>query len=151
MLLEDSSPSVDLHETIDSYCNHIPLYIFQCKVYGIDPNGSSLVWYVNISGKESEKLKFINENDFRKEENISGYNLTAMLPEHNKILCTEPTLISTLIILPPIIPNITENLSPITVSCEVDHTSLAYPINDTTQRHQLNQTGKLLIVNNNYH
>ena len=84
--------------------------------------------------------------DYLKEETLLGYKLRAILLEHNKTHCTEPTLISTLTVLPPIL-NITENLSPFTVLCEVVHTSLSYSINATTQRHH-KLTGKRKITVN---
>ena len=117
-------------------------------MYGTIPDDLFLEWDVNINGTKNEgDLSFINGIDFRKKDNISGYNLTVtvMPSKHNKTHCTEPTLISTLWIVHPIL-NASENILPfINISCEVNHQSgqaAGYPITETTQRHH----GKLIVI-----
>ena len=62
-------PIVKLSELDDSVCNRIrPLNIFQCEVHRTVQENSTLAWYVNINGTESEDLIF-----FENELGDTGY------------------------------------------------------------------------------
>ena len=135
-------PIVKLSELDDSVCNRIqPLNIFQCEVYQTVLNNSILAWYVNINGIE-KTLTFL-ENELGdtgyslKKENVSEFELTASTHiVRNKTHCTEPILVSTLIVHPPTSSiNITK---PFNVTCDIHHTSILHrPINVTTTHHDL--------------
>ena len=133
-------PIVKLSELDDSVCNRIqPLNIFQCEVYQTVPDNSTLAWYVNINGTESEDLiLFVKLNGtgyFLDQKNLLESNLTASTHiVRDKTPCTEPILISTLTVHPPI--NITELFS---VTCDIDHASIPHSINVTvtTTQHEL--------------
>ena len=134
-------PKVKLSELNDSVCNRIrPFSIFQCEVYQTVPDNSTLAWHIN--GIESKPLVvFVNDLSGTgyspNERTVSEFKLTAAtLLMSNKTHYSEPILISTLTVHPNAsIINITEPFN-VTVTCDIDHTSIS-PCSVTTTHRDL--------------
>ena len=131
----------------DSSCNCIrPLSIFQCEVYQTFPDNSTIEWYVDVNGTESENLvifeRELDSNVARyslKEESVSEFKLTAStILVHDKAHCTEPIVISTLTVHPPTsIINVNIDPFEFNVTCAIQHTSIPTICNITTTHRNL--------------
>ena len=141
-------PIVKLSELDDSVCNRIqPINIFHCEVYQTVQDNSTLTWDVNINGTESKMLGILLEHDLggtgysqTPKNKVLEFNLTASTHiVHDRIHRTEPILISTLTVHPPI--NITEPFS--VIICGIDHISMPDSISVTVTTTQRELTGIL--------